>query len=114
MRISDWSSDVCASDLKIDCETIRDTRRPVEALAKRVEITIADTDIGQGSLAWIACHDLNKAAHRISAEVRPLGRSNKRRVWNECVSTCVARWSPNPIRNKPTYTRETNMKIQAH
>src|SRR3546814_11566037 len=87
MRISDWSSDVCSSDLvapksvslvlvgdsKIDCETIRDTRRPVEALAKRVEITIADTDIGRGSLAWIACHDLNDAARGISAEERPLG-----------------------------------------
>src|SRR3546814_8814813 len=64
---------VLVGDSKIDCETIRDTRRPVEALAKRVEITIADTDIGRGSLAWIACHDLNDAARGISAEERPLG-----------------------------------------
>src|SRR3546814_3723911 len=64
---------VLVGDSKIDCETIRDTRRPVEALAKRVEITIADTDIGRGSLAWIACHELNDAARGISAEERHLG-----------------------------------------
>src|SRR3546814_12920940 len=55
---------VLVGDSKIDCETIRDTRRPVEALAKRVEITIADT------------------------------RSEERRVGKECVSTCRSRWSP--------------------
>src|SRR3546814_13600872 len=39
---------VLVGDSKIDCETIRDTRRPVEALAKRVEFTIREIENTSG------------------------------------------------------------------
>src|SRR3546814_9772899 len=73
MRISDWSSDVCSSDLGADIDFVRivsgfDLDTGVAALFDR-----ADTaDIGDDS-----CE-----------------RSEERRVGKECVSTCRSRWSP--------------------
>src|SRR3546814_7490748 len=66
MRISDWSSDVCSSDLA-----------PREAAFERVGRLIAD---------------LRAAGHSITHV--DLGRSEERRVGKECVSTCRSRWSP--------------------
>src|SRR3546814_7889715 len=77
MRISDWSSDVCSSDLV-----------PV---------------IGQGTWRMgeeASLHKKEVAALRLGIE---LGmtlidtaemRSEERRVGKECVSTCRSRWSP--------------------
>src|SRR3546814_4568106 len=68
MRISDWSSDVCSSDLDPD--------RAAAFLAK------SDADLislARGALAnpdWVD------------------RRSEERRVGKECVSTCRSRWSP--------------------
>src|SRR3546814_7399946 len=81
MRISDWSSDVCSSDLPYDCLACRDSvplHRKVrpQALAPRLILL----RIGQ------------LAAERD----QKLGvlRSDERRVGKECVSTCRSRWSP--------------------
>src|SRR3546814_5580293 len=65
MRISDWSSDVCSSDLF-------DGRWP---------------SLNCVSLALPpACHPLRPAFH--------VWRSEERRAGKECVSTCRSRWSP--------------------
>src|SRR3546814_4667138 len=75
MRISDWSSDVCSSDLDVDRATscLRERRRGVAASFQR------------------ARHD------RVDADaVEPLDqpfRSEERRVGNVCVRTCRSRWS---------------------
>src|SRR3546814_9113317 len=75
MRISDWSSDVCSSDLTLDplatglliiC-TGRMTKRIEEFMGLEKEYT--------GKFV------LGK-------------RSEERRVGKECVSTCRSRWSP--------------------
>src|SRR3546814_7821444 len=65
MRISDWSSDVCSSDLVRRGTSIRpaDCRRAC------------------------ARYDTLPAQARLS-------RSEERRVGKECVSTCRSRWSP--------------------
>src|SRR3546814_5034034 len=70
MRISDWSSDVCSSDL--------------EAAAPRVHRK--GVDAGQDARAHQkgADHRHGKGDHR----------SEERRVGKECVSTCRSRWSP--------------------
>src|SRR3546814_6595871 len=71
MRISDWSSDVCSSDLE-----------------QAVDRLVAANACGFGS---------DQSVHRL---LMPWGsdkrvkRSEERRVGKECVSTCRSRWSP--------------------
>src|SRR3546814_1476535 len=87
MRISDWSSDVCSSDLA-----------DVPALGPfRLQVGIADEAVG------IEAEQLEEGRVRNAgavAAVEPgpgIGdriRSEERRVGKECVSTCRSRWSP--------------------
>src|SRR3546814_17697079 len=87
MRISDWSSDVCSSDLAGQlCIPERgmqghDLRihRPVDARAE------FDAEAGIAEAA-----DLRIIAHAAS-----IGRrSEERRLGKACVSACRSRWSP--------------------
>src|SRR3546814_12096801 len=98
MRISDWSSDVCSSDLEfmnlvcharlaitdsggiqeettylnIPCLTLRpNTERPIT--------------VTQGTNRLVRPETLGEMVDR---------RSEERRVGNECVSKCRSRWSP--------------------
>src|SRR3546814_7919508 len=75
MRISDWSSDVCSSDL-IFIE-------PPEASALRLALMVAPTATAPPSTVS------NTSRIQITAR-----RSEERRVGKECVSTCRYRWSP--------------------
>src|SRR3546814_10548137 len=73
MRISDWSSDVCSSDLTGSDD--RDARsHRIAAVAHGLE------GVGQGGAQRAARRDV--------------ARSEERRVGKECVSTCRSRWSP--------------------
>src|SRR3546814_5600621 len=73
MRISDWSSDVCSSDL-------------LRGLLDRVlEKAPSCQDAIEEPTRMLIC--------RAPAESMP-GRSEERRVGKECVSTCISRWSP--------------------
>src|SRR3546814_4246886 len=82
MRISDWSSDVCSSDLSALCRAKRCSADRL-LLGQRV-ITLDDRSgiVARGSI-------------RPGSSTR-LGicRSEERRVGKECVSTCRSRWSP--------------------
>src|SRR3546814_3103001 len=98
MRISDWSSDVCSSDLQLrglgpvaDIVLVAVDEqvggRPVDQL----EAPLCDRFpvIGGNPLADHA------ASHRDELVVDVLNaRSEERRVGKECVSTCRSRWSP--------------------
>src|SRR3546814_4707291 len=88
MRISDWSSDVCSSDLVFGLDRmIFPGRRGGEAVAGRRRGINQSADPGcPGGL-----EDLNGALHVGRHIVR---RSEERRVGKECVSTCRSRWSP--------------------
>src|SRR3546814_18075467 len=104
MRISDWSSDVCSSDL-----TLRFDRRKGQLMdAKRHESAKTPrTARGQRTLRKLldaaAVEFGEKGFHEasISSITRRAGvalgsfyRSEERRVGEECVSTCRSRWSP--------------------
>src|SRR3546814_18926002 len=94
MRISDWSSDVCSSDL----------------------IEVPNTAVDMNSWAVSACYPQSTfyplsdgpsiQNHRITmscfrtcstcqshSQARLCHRSEERRVGKECVSTCRSRWS---------------------
>src|SRR3546814_4018435 len=80
MRISDWSSDVCSSDLSYDRFTSfgLDEALPVAAV-----------------LALLALIPLTiLRALRYDRRPELDARSEERRVGKECVSTCRSRWSP--------------------
>src|SRR3546814_5297860 len=87
MRISDWSSDVCSSDLFL----IARWRRRAEA--GHDGPAIGKMAIGS-ALVGVSYVMLAILAH--VAEGQPVNwlRSEARRVGKECVSTCRSRWSP--------------------
>src|SRR3546814_20066936 len=83
MRISDWSSDVCSSDLLLAAQIGQWLL--VELGGEQI------ADMQQTDIAII----LLAVAHGV-ARIAVLGdqRSEERRVGQECVSTCRSRWPP--------------------
>src|SRR3546814_13509536 len=95
MRISDWSSDVCSSDLRGLC-------------IHGIELAVSfahDTAYAQGlaqrmiGKARADQHHGNLKTPCSRKQIRPdlaldQYRSEERRVGKECVSTCRSRWSP--------------------
>src|SRR3546814_9321958 len=79
MRISDWSSDVCSSDLIL--------QRPVVERAAMLEPALRHP-----VLRDLAPGDRQRAA--LQAALEKHRRSEERRVGKECVSTWRSRWSP--------------------
>src|SRR3546814_11943325 len=103
MRISDWSSDVCSSDLvgvahesAVERGILMEVTAPhlTHALPTIVPLSASVTPVkafitGGGLYAG----DLLRRAARTSAETLAQ-RSEERRVGTECVRTCRSRWSP--------------------
>src|SRR3546814_9802342 len=94
MRISDWSSDVCSSDL-----TARISQCGVtgvnSALAIRNRPQIIPLTIS--TRRKLNCRTIDPTMVFITiAPTAPdrVIRSEERRVGKECVSTCRSRWSP--------------------
>src|SRR3546814_10487282 len=92
MRISDWSSDVCSSDLGDPFVGAFDEGGTVlvdDAVAvENDELHYASLEI---SATWFIspCSCASNARRLALTE-----RSEERRVGKECVSTCRSRWSP--------------------
>src|SRR3546814_3663750 len=80
MRISDWSSDVCSSDLVGVVE-------PEPELGGAVDAALVGGDHADADVAPLG-------AHRVPLGTPAGVRSEERRVGKECVSTCRSRWSP--------------------
>src|SRR3546814_15135070 len=98
MRISDWSSDVCSSDLLQRLALVAGFRGLAFQL---VDARQSAFDFSEG------------VYHHATIRVRSLvpsglgrARSEERRVGQECVSTCRPWWSPNPL-NKKQYKLRT-------
>src|SRR3546814_4636232 len=86
MRISDWSSDVCSSDLLSACSSDGDV--PFGNAGS----TTGGSVCAPGQSITCACADGSQGAQICRAD--GTGRSEERRVGKECVSTCRSRWSP--------------------
>src|SRR3546814_17843027 len=97
MRISDWSSDVCSSDLQ-QHRRLRQRGGFGDACRAGAEDEVGqprgDPAVSQRVAAVIGDH---LAIMRELVEIQPVGqrkRSEERRVGKECVSTGRSRWSP--------------------
>src|SRR3546814_12340590 len=103
MRISDWSSDVCSSDL---VATVGNPAgKPIIeffdyncGFCKRFHSETATPLLAAGDVKMILVHTpiLGPGSERLAefAAAANLQRSEERRVGKECVSTCRTRWSP--------------------
>src|SRR3546814_15408570 len=98
MRISDWSSDVCSSDLAVIDKALLGAGFVVyvavglsshtkESLGAFERAIAASPDV-------VEFHTVTGALeYLLRVEVADI-RSEERRVGKECVSTCRSRWSP--------------------
>src|SRR3546814_11117511 len=102
MRISDWSSDVCASDLTLT----QNLNRGVVNSGKLM-LSVEGTQDGQlRKLDWADLRQQPgaegvgysfKSFQQVEGDVMlraGLQRSDERSVGNECVGKCRSRWSP--------------------
>src|SRR3546814_15861237 len=113
MRISDWSSDVCSSDLVLlvapgapgDLRHFRDGQPPQPAAVEFLqgcEGDMADIEVQPHAdrvggdeivdLARLEHRDLRVAGARGQRPHHHRGSSEERSVGKECVSTCRSRW----------------------
>src|SRR3546814_15598305 len=108
MRISDWSSDVCSSDLqphqriaKVDLDLVGADGRIGVADAARPETAFVEAKEADHVVLVDAVARDADAANQLRATIDGHGagegldaRSEERRVGQACVSTCRCRWSP--------------------
>src|SRR3546814_7135797 len=106
MRISDWSSDVCSSDLRVEAEARAkrelDERPALELRRMLKRAPVIDHDNTRAGTAQRRAELLQSyrfarpgfAEHRdIMVARRIFERSEERRVGKACVSTCRSRWA---------------------
>src|SRR3546814_14855898 len=100
MRISDWSSDVCSSDL-LFIDILRDFKIVQGSYSLSMVVRQGDQLIFPGSgicellmtcSLFLVGHNHHTYGVFITRDTT--ARSEERRVGNECVSTCRSRWSP--------------------
>src|SRR3546814_5300523 len=102
-RISDWSSDVCSSDLIIDDDdrTLMGNPLPMFTYGGTINMEFKGFDLlaqFNGVAGWdkylnTTIFSLRRPINGVLASPKFL-RSEERRVGKECVSKCRSRWSP--------------------
>src|SRR3546814_4659291 len=114
MRISDWSSDVCSSDLEALAELLEvagiaaqtfDSPKAFLSVYDLSRFACVITDVKMRGISGIDLLEHLRALHDdvpvivITSATDPhtrrrAFRAEERRVGTECVSTCRSRWSP--------------------
>src|SRR3546814_14004559 len=96
MRISDWSSDVCSSDLLELFKTVAD----LYSARSEAAHTAQDADVAALIQSFVILRNalirmIDEGAVPMQADLeKRLLRSEERRVGKECVRPCRSRWSP--------------------
>src|SRR3546814_14085890 len=103
MRISDWSSDVCSSDLTPVDKNGRTQRANLAPVTR--DDTLQKGHIGGQIMASggkLANAVRGSHQHHVAAidERTGIDRSEERRVGKECVSTCRSWWAPDRDKKK--------------
>src|SRR3546814_12364222 len=100
MRISDWSSDVCSSDLNVIVApgVSNGAQHQHDYVGNQANNAFAsDQDLANGDTT---CENQGDASSyfwpvlRVQDDQADIDRSEERRVGKECVSPCRSRWSP--------------------
>src|SRR3546814_19657782 len=98
MRISDWSSDVCSSDLTtisaLGQIIIRQAHVGASTPAEAFRLTRSTTNIVPAWLVKPPRMPFETQPKTHTNRKRYLKRSEERRVGKECVSTCISPWTP--------------------
>src|SRR3546814_13415600 len=96
MRISDWSSDVCSSDLDMLPVPHRPTTPPrrIGLFGRLIYGNAASQNLAISASMTLCRRDELDATVAMLGVVPGDERSEERRVGKECVSTCRSRWSP--------------------
>src|SRR3546814_5260996 len=103
MRISDWSSDVCSSDLQyVKDMSFENPKAPAvyqwQTQPKiEVQFNIGSQKVGDDVHEVVLRIEVTAQSDDRTAfqvELVYAGRSEERRVGKECVSTCRSRWAP--------------------
>src|SRR3546814_13416792 len=94
LRISDWSSDVCSSDL-IGCGD----GALLDYLVHFKQVDGRGMELSQAGVNACVSHGLSVIQGDADFDLKDypshaFDRSEERRVGKECVSTCRSRWSP--------------------
>src|SRR3546814_11113588 len=101
MRISDWSSDVCASDLVQVGDELEVMVLDVDEERRRISLGIKQVT----SNPWENFAAIHKKGDKVDGQIKSItdfgifigldgGRSEERLVGKECVSTCRSLCSP--------------------
>src|SRR3546814_5906604 len=91
MRISDWSSDVCSSDLgeiQVAVQLLEEQKKVTASVRPNLSLQIAGLHIREKN------YGAAEAELRGALRESPSDRSEESRVGKECVSKCRSRWSP--------------------
>src|SRR3546814_14572023 len=100
MRISDWSSDVCSSDLNLARKSQK--TQEIKEIKMRPNIDDHDFDVKmkkvfdfleEGDKVKMTMRFRGREMSHTQLGLNVLQRSEERRVGKECVSTCRSGWS---------------------
>src|SRR3546814_4461127 len=110
MRISDWSSDVCSSDLKKIRTRVKQQMEKnqreyyLNEQMKAIQKELGESEDGPNEQEELASKVEKAGMHKEAKakavaelnklKMMPPMRSEERRVGKECVSKCRSRWSP--------------------
>src|SRR3546814_13295259 len=93
MRVSDWRSDLCSSDLSSVREPLMEfPRAAFDPVVQQLAVGTHGPDCRPGDLD-------RPPVGREAADSVGFGRSEERRVGKECISTFRYRWSPSHYEN---------------
>src|SRR3546814_15569546 len=105
MRISDWSSDVCSSDLSddlLDSNECQDAYlsigKPIKDVLEFIAVEEENEEEDEDELKDFDSEEIDSEEEeeweKADESEEEDGRSEERRVGKECVSTGRSRWSP--------------------
>src|SRR3546814_15094577 len=112
MRISDWSSDVCSSDLRMQDGPVMTTSGEPDHrwFPPGTHITVRGLSKQFNGTVIYENFDLDLPRGKVVSVFGPNGRSEERRVGKECVSTCRSRWSPYHYKKKNKHKNKHNRR----
>src|SRR3546814_19855422 len=104
MRIRDWSSDVCSSDLPEPDVPMMATNSPA-SMRSETPCSTSTASVPLLNVLRMSRNSMTAVPSGAFIETVPEARSyrsEERRVGKECVSTCSSRWSPYHKKKKKT------------